>query len=378
MIIGKGGIESGSKVFGAGGADNGTRIFGEGGDISGSYVFNKDILTATNIATLSGTQYGTIDTAVTFGAGEDFRVDVEMASTDTTSISIGVFGYGVAGTTNYLRPIVSGGTANFQTVNGNVTWTHGNEHLDGKTRTLSAFRTGLDTGIELNGVEKARATQGAASQIDIDLVGCLGVAGAPDQFFKGQILSIKFTNITTGVIRNFVFDSGSIVEQYARGSTTDKITLLNFALADWSRYTLQRNITHDAGTVALAWVGENVVVNGRFDADLSGWTVSNPSAQTVEWVNGELHIAGDGVSSYGVQQDSIITNNVYLVKADYRAISGVLKIQVGSTGFDYNTTGAKTILHQAEVGTLFLYRRSGTSGEGYFDNVSAQHLLEVV
>lgn len=327
------------------------------------------------IATLSGTPYGTIDTAVTFGAGEDFRIDVEYASTDTVSAELGFFGDSVsAGATNLFKPQRLGSTSLFRTVDGDVLWTHGNVHLDGKIRTLSAYRTGLDIGIELDGTIKASSIKIASSAVTIDLIGALANSGIPQDFFKGQILSIKFTNITTGAIRNFVFDSGSIVEQFARGSTTDKITLFAFGAGDWGRYTKQRNILHGAGVVALAWVGENVVVNGRFDADAAwnkgtGWTIGSGVAT-----------GAAGLASVIRQDAGTISGVRYLSKMEVSGYSaGIVYQRVGNQdGNALSANGSYTEII-TDAGTP---SQTGAWKDinfvGSIDNRSVQHLLEVV
>lgn len=321
------------------------------------------------IPTLSGTQYGTIDTAVTFTG--DFEVEVEFASADTTS-TMAFFGDVSGGTTNYCQ--VGGTNIVFLTDDGSVGWAHGGAHSDGKVRVFTLYRSGNTLGIKLDGVIKNTSTLGAASQVDIDLVGCLGIATVPSQFFIGQMLSTKFTNITTGVIRDFVFDSGSTTEQYARGSTTDKITLVNFAAGDWSRYTLQRNIAHDAGSVAEAWVGGNVVVNGGFDAD-TDWT------KETGWSIGSGIASCDGtqVGNSDLWQDlSLVGAAIYLHSFDLQAISaGNIRAKVGG-----NTSGLLSSLgvHKSIIPDLG-FTHTGLEADinfvGSVDNVSVQHLLEI-
>jgi len=327
------------------------------------------------IPTFAGSQYGTLDTPISFGANEDFEIDIEFASTDTVVTSgRGIFGYSISGTTNFFQINTPAGVTSFQTPDGALGWTHGDAHLDGKIHIITLYRAGLTLGLRLDGIDQVSSLKATAQQIDINLIGCLGVATVPSQFFEGQFLSIKFTNITIGAIRNFVLDSGSTTEQFARGSTTDKITLINFATTDWNRYTQQRNIAHDAGVIGEAWVGDNIIVNGTFDTDLSDWIIIE-AGQTVEWVDGELHIITDGTGA-GVQQNTLTTDDIFLVNLNYRAISNTLKVQIGSTGFTLNTTKKYSIVHKAEAVSLVLYRNAG-AGEGYFDNVSAQKILEV-
>jgi len=195
--------------------------------------------------------------------------------------------------------------------------------------------------------------------------------------------SLVFTATTTTTYIRIGAETSAAIDHIFDNVSTKQLPdlaclLTNFATTDWNRYTQQRNIAHDAGIIGEAWVGDNVVVNGTFDTDLSGWSVANPSAQTVEWVDGELHVDGDGISVYGASQSALIADNPMLIKVDYRHISGQQRIQHGGTTFTtVTTTKTYTIVNTPSSAFFGLYRQAAIAGEGYFDNASAKHLLEV-
>jgi len=312
------------------------------------------------IPTLAGSQYGTLDTAIVAAAGD--TIEIEFAIT-------------AAGTVHFLcdGDIATNRAYVYFKADDTISWDVPEITaltLDGVAATVNVTATPND-----GKVHTIIATLATGATLSV-----IGADYNTNQDYQGQILSIKFTDKSgaSDVVTNYVFDSGSDTEQYARGSTTDKITLFNFATTDWNRYTLQQNILHDAGVIGEAWVGDNLVVNGRFDADLSDWAVDNPSAQTVEWVDGELHISGDGISLYGAVQSILLAAQPMLIKLDYRLITGQQRIQHGGASFTtLSETKQYSTLVTPSSAYFALYRQAGIAGEGYFDNVKAQHLLEV-
>jgi hypothetical protein len=178
-----------------------------------------------------------------------------------------------------------------------------------------------------------------------------------------------------GIISDLeMYDAGSLVRDYPindnSGTLVDLVsgedgTIVNGTADQWGLF--QKQATGE-------WTGKELIVNGGFDTDLSGWTITE-AGQTVEWDNGRLHIITDGTGA-GVQQTPFTDGQKYRVSLNYEAISGSLKYQVGSSGFPVSTTQAINSDYVADSPNFFLYRNSG-SGEGYFDNVSAKEVLDV-
>jgi len=322
------------------------------------------------IPTLTGTPYGTLDTAITFTA--DFEVECIVATTNTSTDA--VFGYGVSGTINYLQ--FSASDLTFVTPDGSVTWTHGGAHSDGKVHVATAYRVGNTIGVKLDGVIKNTATLGAASTVNIDLVGCLGIATTPSQFFIGELLSTKFTDKSGAedVVTNYVFDSGSTVEQYARGSDTLKVTFTNFTSANWNRYTLQRNILHDGGVIAEGWLKDTSVTNGNFNTDTgwtkgTGWSIAAGVASCDGTQVGvtDLEQASNHVSGDILLVESTLSNySAGTLTQDLGGASGSAKSANGTTKEIITTTSTANIAMQGDAAFV-----------GDIDNVIARKLLEL-
>lgn len=336
---------------------------------------NAGAIASRLIVTLAGSQYGLLDTPVTFTG--DFAVDVEYSSTETSVVVMAVFGYSISGATNFLGLEDALGGAKFSTPDGSVTWaSHGNIHRDGKIHTITAYREGLTIGIKLDGVIKASTALGAASTVDIDLMGCLGITTVPFYFLEGQMLSVKFIDQSgaSDIVIEYVLDNGSTTEQYARGSITDRVGFINFAADDWSRHTLQKNILHDAGVIAEAWVGDTIVVNGRFGAD-------------TDWVKGDGWSISGGVASCDGSQVAAtflaqivahIIDDFYFVTYDVPGytVGAITVILGGVFGTPRGAAGAyKQVLKPITAGALGL--QGDTAFTGTADNVSVQHLLEI-
>jgi len=153
------------------------------------------------------------------------------------------------------------------------------------------------------------------------------------------------------------------------------LILYNFSASDWSQYTLQRNIVHDAGTVALGWLSNNLVVNGAFDADTdwtkgTGWTISGGTASS----------DGSQVGASDLSQASIVDNSsVYLHGVTVTGVTagGVKQLSGGALGASLTADGV-----HAEIITASSSGLGGAQADATFvgsvDNVTIRHLIEVV
>ena len=343
-IYGINGINKNAPVYGDGGIDSGAIIYGGYGD---KHATRK-------IPNFTGTQYGTLDTAIVASAGDTLEIKVSTTVTGATLVLVdgdiatsrGLFYFSGGNTIVWDASFVLSGTLDGVAIVSGVT----PAPADGKIHDIIiTYKTG------------AR-------------FGTIGANYTGGQNFQGQILSTKFTDKSGAedVITNFVLDSGSTVEQYSRDGL-NKITWTGFTSANWSRYTLQRNIIHDAGTIAEGWVGDNVVVNGRFDAD-------------TDWVKGAGITIASGVCSFvsvatalQASQSSIINDNLpYLISVEVKALSlGGFIMKAGATnGATRSAVGVYTEIIISSS-TYVAVRALGTT-TGDIDNISAKHLLEVV
>jgi len=150
--------------------------------------------------------------------------------------------------------------------------------------------------------------------------------------------------------------------------------LTNFATTDWNRYTQQRNITHDAGIIGEAWVGDNLITNSGFDADTdwtkgAGWSIGG----------GEASIT-ISASTNTIFQGSIVANtSIYLMKMKQIDISvNNFNFYVGSVLLAISTDlgdHVGVVAAGADGLAGISCNASGTTGS--IDNVSVQKLLEV-
>ena len=234
------------------------------------------------IPTFAGSQYGTIDTPITFTG--DFEVDVEFSTTVAANTNIAVFGRSDT-TTDFGKLQSTAGELVFQTDDGNskVAYT---AHLDGKIHKAIYYRVGNVIGIKIDGDIKTFSDLGVASTVTIGLIGALFVA-VVDQIFEGQILSVKFTDQSGAqdVITNYVFDSGSDLYQLPRGEGLE----------------------------------DNKIIGGTFDtdADIIPWASGGKAADSSR-VNNRLRVINTGVD-YGSRVYTITTEigKPYILKGDF-------------------------------------------------------------
>ena len=110
---------------------------------------------------------------------------------------------------------------------------------------------------------------------------------------------------------------------------------------------------------------DGLVENGTFDSDLSGWSLTNPSGSTVEYVSGRLRIVTDGVGA-GAGQSIFTIGKKYSIAFDYEAVLGSLKLDAIIS--QLNTTQTYSTIWTATQNYLVFYRASG-GAEGFIDNV---------
>jgi hypothetical protein len=134
------------------------------------------------------------------------------------------------------------------------------------------------------------------------------------------------------------------------------------------------------------YIGPELVTNGTFDTDISGWTGTN-SARTLSWSSGALRMTAnvDGAFSQAYQTLAVEVGSVYLVTADIGAgtVAGRLLLSnttptsasVGTTPFGNNTSvqfilvATTTTLHVS--GQLI---NSDTGEYCEFDNISVREI----
>jgi len=360
-------------IYGKNGISSGSVVYGDGGLSSGTFIYDENTFATRNIPTFAGSQYGTIDTPITFTG--DFEVEFTFSSSDSAASKA------IAGGSSgrpLLRVMSTSGLLRWQFLDSvsatitvdvpSINW------ADGKVHTGKVSRVGDLFTIECEGNTGSATHVGALSQT-WDKIGTYSVSSNP---FIGQILSVKFTDKSGAqdVITNYVFDSGSTTEQFARGSTSLKATLINFAITDWFRYTQQRNIAHDAGVIGEAWVGDNLLsdATSRMEAGhdwtvLAGWAISGGVA------------TGNGVSVANMDTTVVMLNgsiHINQFTIANRTTGGVRPSLGGTNGTFNQVNGTFTELIATSDGSG-LVRANGLSStfDGDIDNYSVKHILEV-
>jgi len=154
--------------------------------------------------------------------------------------------------------------------------------------------------------------------------------------------------------------------------------LNNFATSDWSRYTLQRNITHDAGTVALGWLGDDDVTNGEFSSDVS-WT--KDVGATISGGKAALTTVAQNAGLYQTSTNTIKPGD-YLTKGAVSGYStGSLKLVVGgakSSALSADGAVTEIITSSAATQLIEIEAQDITATTANVDDFLARHLIEVV
>ncbi|MEY2909088.1 MAG: hypothetical protein RLZZ602_1611 [Pseudomonadota bacterium] len=131
------------------------------------------------------------------------------------------------------------------------------------------------------------------------------------------------------------------------------------------------------GAGALYVLGEELVVNGTFDTDTTGWTTVDA---TISVVSGELEVNSSGSVGRGVQATAVSIGSVYQVKGSFRNGTANADFRVGNTsgGSQYARKVNTGTLDQLFAATTTLTYLSclNTLGTAYYDNISIRQLTQ--
>jgi len=129
-------------------------------------------------------------------------------------------------------------------------------------------------------------------------------------------------------------------------------------------------------------IGPELVTNGTFDTDTSGWTTQ--LSASVAWVSGEAEITASATNNSGISQSiSFVVGKVYIVTATVRrgTCSDVLRVGVNGIGDVLTYSTSNVTLTFIFVATLTSHNVqvvvSGTSSSGqtaYVDNFSVKEI----
>jgi hypothetical protein len=271
--------------------------------------------------------YYSLSTLVTLSG--DFEISLEFSSTTGGQMLIGD-----DFNTNYYFRTDSDGVF--------IVYSNGTLHefstasfLDGKLHKVVFKLTGTSLNCFLDNVPSTARTITKSTAANNFKIGTNSVF---NRMFDGVIANVKINDLTqTGNTFTFALDN------------------------EVSDFELSKEST----------IGNENIINGDFSDGLNNWTVTE-NGQTVEVIGGRLHIITDGTSA-GVQQTTAPADVAVKLSFNYTAVSGALKVQVGSESFTVNETGYYEFATTPSNSNVFLYRSSGAA-EGYFDNVSIKQI----
>lgn len=237
--------------------------------------------------------------------------------------------------------------------------------------------------IDVNDTGSADVVYGEVAKITITgdmtglLLGTFGSRWNGIGLFNGNILYAKFEDLSTTVAGTndleFNFSSGVSTEAPINEGASNLITYQNYSADQWATYIQQPNGD---------WKGKaNLVTNGGFETDLSGWSINDSGGtQTVEWVNGQLHIVSDGTLASASQPGILTTGENYLataVNGDIPDPNIILNNDGGGPDFDLTLPNQQETWEFTAVGTGFDLRRFVGTVDAYVNSVSVNRLIKL-
>ena len=127
-------------------------------------------------------------------------------------------------------------------------------------------------------------------------------------------------------------------------------------------------------------LGSELITNGDFASDISGWTKSGDAASTIEWDGGKLKVTAatnyDGASQ---SVSGLVAGQKYKFSAEYELGTATqLQIRAGSepsTDLSSPSSGTAVNYFTASGTSMTIYVRTGGSpGTIFFDNVSIKKI----
>jgi hypothetical protein len=129
-------------------------------------------------------------------------------------------------------------------------------------------------------------------------------------------------------------------------------------------------------------VGGELVTNGTFDTDISGWTDSGTSGGSISWnASGALDVISDGVGiGHASQAITTVVGKTYVVSYDVLAAAagGNIHFYMGGTlaGSNYysdlSTVGSYSFSFVAASTVAYISLREFTNGTSTLDNISVR------
>ena len=314
--------------------------------------FFNFILGIRYFTTLDGAaDYYTIPTVTLTG---DFEIECQFSLTDLTGDMV-LFGDGATGF-DYLRIDPVNGGLDIRYNNG-FTSNDGQFTADNKLHTASLKRVGGTVFAYYDGVQVNTRT--VSTSFTVEMLG-----SRLNNYLNGVISEVKITD-GTDLIRYYKIDedlstTSTIIDSGSDGSNGTAVSISSSEL-----FTLE----------GADWIGAELVTNGDFATDLSGWTIGGTDGtHTITWVSGEAHYESDTTSPLLFMQQIILTVGLnYKAKVYNNIISQ--NLQLTGLGVNILTSGDNEIIATSDATTL-IFKRNAVNTDVYIDNVSVKRILQ--
>lgn len=123
--------------------------------------------------------------------------------------------------------------------------------------------------------------------------------------------------------------------------------------------------------------GVELVTNGGFDTDLSGWTIDGTnSTNTIEWEDGKLKLVNTD-TNIGFSQDILEIGGTYIVTITAEYINGTIALDGIVTGTNIEILeGTNTYIIENVIHNRFKIKRLSNGTDVYVDNISVQKVIQ--
>jgi len=143
---------------------------------------------------------------------------------------------------------------------------------------------------------------------------------------------------------------------------------------------MKKTLFMSSGDVAISY-GPELVTNGTFDTDLSGWTADAWWVWDANGGDGRAYHPSSGDYKAISQNPATLNGSSYKFNFDLTRVTGDIKIRYkngagGNVDTIYTTSGLKEIIiTDIQTGTAFFFSRNTLTTEFYIDNVSVREIL---
>jgi len=296
----------------------------------------------------AGAFYSLVNPIVMTG---DFSIQAEVTTTATSNQTV------ISGDLNQRVTVSSSGVVSVRF--SNTTLTGIIVINDGKLHKIFAEQTGSNVNLFIDGVADGTMAITPTTNTFTNI----GVLQGLTQYFNGILANPIFNN--NGTITSWNLDEATAGTE-TNNEGGNALTYENQALDQRELFTLTDG----------DWIGQELVVNGGFDTDLSGWMVGGGGWS---WDSGKAKLNGDG-SFQRLEPISIITliNTKYRYTVDaVNTLGQITWVERTSEVIQDLSTGFNSIDYTTNTASGMQFKRKSGAVTGTIDNVSVKRLIEV-